>query len=64
MKVGYEVRNDCYLPKDNLPVKSTRQESIRCVGVQSQDIALVTIVRVHVSHLPDVPDFQTPVIRH
>ena len=64
MRISYEIRNDWYLPKDNLPVKSTRQESIRCVGVQSQDITLVTIVRVHVSHLSDVPDLQTPVIRH
>jgi hypothetical protein len=50
-------------PEDNLSVKSATDDSIFGVVVKHQYICLMAVMRVHVHHFADVPNFQTPVIR-
>ena len=33
------------------------------IGVKTQNVTLVTVMRVHISHLSDVEDLQTTIVR-
>lgn len=51
-----------HLPKDYLAVEATAHNSITRILGHGQDVRLVSIMRVHVHHFSDVPDFQTSVV--
>lgn len=45
-------------------VHASGEESVAAVGLDAQDVAVVPVVRVHVGHLPQVPDLEGSVLRH
>lgn len=57
-----ELRVFVYLPEDYLAVEAAAHDSITRILRHGQDVRLVTVMRVHIHHFSDVPDFQTSVV--
>jgi hypothetical protein len=51
-----------YLPEDYLAVQAATHDSVARILRHGQDVGLVAVMRVHVHHFSDVPDFQASVV--
>lgn len=60
----YQLRVLIDLPEYHLAVKTTGEEPILGVSIHAQDVTLVTVMRIHISHLSNVPYLQAAIIRH
>lgn len=58
----YELRVLVDLPEYHLAVKTTGEEPILRVRVHAKDVTLVTVMRIHISHLSNVPYLQAAII--
>lgn len=60
----YKFRVFVDLPEYDLSVKAARQEPVLCIGIESEDVALMSVMRVHIGHLTNVPDLKASIIRN
>lgn len=51
------------LPEDYLSIQAARDNSILRVGVDGHNVSSVTVVRIHIVHISEVPDFQRSILR-